>query len=701
MDFLSPLIKRQLNSLKQDKLESLNLSRTYITNHNPISKNEMKTLIEGLEKSTIISSINLTNNQLDSKNSFELFEYLQEDLKIKVLILNENDFQNCENLAKVIRMNHKIEKLSLKDCKLGNKGAQEIIDALYLNTKIKSLSLQKNGMDHGVAKFIYEMLKMNETLEHLDISKNVFTDESAEYLSKSLRYNFNIVRLDISRIELGDIGIIILAKGLQYNFFLQFLNISNNNMKDKGAYAIANLLKHNNQLKELDMSYNLYSDYAVIKICECIPYNESLVKLRIDRSYLFMDLINECMNKNKIQRVHWISQQISFINSNDYRIGNKVDMGNRSSISQEDGHSDLQAFHEVSNLKSTENEKTFQNTMKFSHDDSISNFLIVNQKFIVTGSFDHTVKVWNLEEKHYLTLSNHPKEYITCLDVLQEGILISCGNQGIINIWDMFEGTLLCTFQDVSCINDLCIWNQEIFLVATSSKIVGYSFKKKMKTFSLDYHSNRVQKIVKMNENEICSCGFDGTIIIYNLKIETVMNKFNCSNIYVRDIFLFEDKIVVSCGDEGFVDVIHLKFGSQSHHESVRIDESLNKVISDGKIIISVGKKIHLINFEKMELMKSIEAHDGGIEDVIFYGDLFVTSGDDKTIKLWNKLGYCLDTLEGHNSSVNRIKEVDSKGTILSSGFDNDLFFWSYHIHFRFPYLQQTNNVADMRFKYY
>ena len=100
-------------------------------------------------------------------------------------------------------------------------------------------------------------------------------------------------------------------------------------------------------------------------------------------------------------------------------------MGNESSILREDGQNDLQLFQEVEKpVEKKKSPNTFENTSKFTHDDSISNFLIINQKLIVTGSFDHKIKVWNLEERHYLTLENHPKEYITCLDLLREGILV-------------------------------------------------------------------------------------------------------------------------------------------------------------------------------------------------------------------------------------------------------------------------------------
>jgi WD40 repeat protein len=97
-------------------------------------------------------------------------------------------------------------------------------------------------------------------------------------------------------------------------------------------------------------------------------------------------------------------------------------MGNNSSLLQEEGQNDLLEFKESPKL--TETSKTFENKLKLSHDDSISNFLVVNPNLVVTGSFDHTIKIWDLKRKHFQILSNHPKEYITCLDKIDDTTIV-------------------------------------------------------------------------------------------------------------------------------------------------------------------------------------------------------------------------------------------------------------------------------------
>jgi hypothetical protein len=81
-----------------------------------------------------------------------------------------------EELAQMIRMNHKIHTLNLNRCQLKN---QEIIESFYVNTKIKSLSLEgkirlkspkENEIDYKVISSLSEMLQSNESLEHLNIS---------------------------------------------------------------------------------------------------------------------------------------------------------------------------------------------------------------------------------------------------------------------------------------------------------------------------------------------------------------------------------------------------------------------------------------------------------------------------------------------------------------------------------------------------
>ena len=178
------------------------------------------------------------------------------------------------------------------------------------------------------------------------------------------------------------------------------------------------------------------------------------------------------------------------------------------------------------------------------------------------------------------------------------------------------------TFQELSCINFLCILDEEHFLIAVGSKINCWNIKKG-KIYSLEFHSNKVQKIIKLKKNIIASCGFDGKIVIYDLDEQSIIFQFTTSNTFIRDFIIVND-YYVSCGDEGFINIDKFKKISQSN-SVIQVGSPVNKIISDGRIIVAIGKKIHLFDFKTEKLIKEIDAHEGSVEDVIFYGDLFVT----------------------------------------------------------------------------
>eukprot|EP01080_Neovahlkampfia_damariscottae_P011854 gene11854-5183_t len=367
-------------------------------------------------------------------------------------------------------------------------------------------------------------------------------------------------------------------------------------------------------------------------------------------------------------------------------------MGNESSVLAE-AHNDLEFFEENKKPVKT---VLFPNRQQYKHDDVISDILVINSRYFITGTSGNTIKVWDLNEKYYEIISPKNDEKITCLAKIDDKRIATGGNFGTINIRSLYSGKISFSIKESASINCILALDDDIFLAGVGSKVVVWDLKTQSFMFHIFSHKRKVHKLLEIKKNVVASCGFDGKICIYDFN-RHIEIEFHAKSKYIRDI-VFTRNFIICCGDAKLIEFFHLTDKTKSFHIST--EEILNRIVTDGQMIIGVGSKIHLFDFHTKKLLKSISAHKDHISEILFYGHLFVTSGDDKSIKIWNKNGFCLDTLRGHKTCISKIQECD--GFLFSYGYSDEIvYLWSYHVHAKFPYFAQTNKLNNISFNFH
>uniref|UniRef100_A0A4W6G2Q2 NLR family CARD domain containing 3 n=1 Tax=Lates calcarifer TaxID=8187 RepID=A0A4W6G2Q2_LATCA len=187
-----------------------------------------------------------------------------------------------------------IQRISLADNAVSNKGAKALSRALLVNRTLTSLNLRNNNIGSKGAKFLAEALKMNQVLvsQCLVASALLIALHSKVCLvwvclsvhSLQLHLTFLFRRLQSNSIS--NRGMTALTKALRLNRGLVSLNLRENSIGVEGAKNMAHALYENSSLQDLDLTANLLHDEGVQAIAGAIKFNQGLTSLHLQWNFI-------------------------------------------------------------------------------------------------------------------------------------------------------------------------------------------------------------------------------------------------------------------------------------------------------------------------------------------------------------------------------------------------------------------------------
>ena len=152
---------------------------------------------------------------------------------------------------------------------------------------------------------------------------------------------------------------------------------------------------------------------------------------------------------------------------------------------------------------------------------------------LASGSYDHTIRIWDLSSGLCLkTLSDHAG-YVHSLLPLRDGRLVSASGDSYLMIWNMI------TYQCMSTISAQAgnsNWSKTLFELpdgrVTSASSDGYSIKlwnlTDHKSTTMKAHRDRIDVVRALDSTHVVSGSADGQIIIWD--ITSVTPKMNVNN---------------------------------------------------------------------------------------------------------------------------------------------------------------------------
>ncbi|XP_064151548.1 NLR family CARD domain-containing protein 3 isoform X9 [Loxodonta africana] len=162
------------------------------------------------------------------------------------LRLDTNQFQDpvMELLGSVLSgKDCRIQKISLAENQISNKGAKALARSLLVNRSLTALDLRGNSIGPQGAKALADALKINRTLASLSLQSNAIKDDGAGSIAEALASNRTLCMLCLQKNTIGPVGAQRMADALKQNRSLKELIFSSNSISDRGAKALAEALK--------------------------------------------------------------------------------------------------------------------------------------------------------------------------------------------------------------------------------------------------------------------------------------------------------------------------------------------------------------------------------------------------------------------------------------------------------------------------
>ncbi|CDK30749.1 WD40 repeat domain-containing protein [Candidatus Babela massiliensis] len=330
---------------------------------------------------------------------------------------------------------------------------------------------------------------------------------------------------------------------------------------------------------------------------------------------------------------------------------------------------------------------SFQQTPLEQHTQRISSLVISSDnKFIVTGSWDGTAIIWNVNTKDFIKLIGH-KEFITDVSISYDNSLIATTSaDGTAIIWNAYTGEKLHILRGHYDFVTCAAFSKDGNTLVTGSydkvAIVWDTATGQIKN-KLENHLDAVQKIVISNKHNSIISIADKVAYIWNMQTGLLKYKLESHEKEISDIAISSDERFIVTGSYDKTakvwDIVpgKLKNTLTGHVYGI---STLSISPNDKFIITGSANNIYVWDFKTGEI--KYDLRDEGISLVYVLAassdnNFVITGSFDTALRLWDlNNGRLIDRIYSHKQFITGVAISPDNSFFASCSKDSKLIIY-------------------------
>ncbi len=330
------------------------------------------------------------------------------------------------------------------------------------------------------------------------------------------------------------------------------------------------------------------------------------------------------------------------------------------------------------------------------HEDWVNSVCVTKDGKVVSGSYDGTVRVWDMQGNQLAVCRGH-EDWVSEVCVTEDGKIVSGSNDKTVCVWDM-EGNQL----------GVCRGHEGVLksvFVMKDGKIVSGSVDNTVRVWDMEGnqlaicrgHERVVRSVCVMNDGKIVSGSDDEMVRIWDMQgNELAVCRGHEGS--VLSVCVTQDGKIVSGSRDKTVRVWDMEGNQLAVCRGPAYSVISVCVTKEGKIVSgSYDETVRIWDIQGKKLAE-YRGHVGLVTSVYAtqYGKI-VSGSRDRTVRIWDIEGNQLAECRGHEDVVRSVF-VTSDGKIVSGSRDKTVRVWDISLLDRMRWIDEGHAQALWKF---
>ena len=292
------------------------------------------------------------------------------------------------------------------------------------------------------------------------------------------------------------------------------------------------------------------------------------------------------------------------------------------------------------------------------HNKIIVCMIELENKQIATGSYDNTIKIWDINNQNceneiiedgkvFALLEFEPNLLLSAIDKTPDDVqeISQIRSEDIvINLWDLnsanSDNKIIHSFTGHQLrINCLVKCDDKFFASCSNDgEIIIWDYHLRKKVHNLLGHADCILCLIRLNNGNLCSGSADKTIKIWNWENASCIATLTGNEHWVKCLCQLSNGYILSGSHDNLIKIWdnYNQFVTdlKGHTESVRSICQIGK--TNYIASASFDHTIKIWDLNTNECIQTLTEHTSSVINILYHSDGYlISSSKDKTIKIW------------------------------------------------------------------